>query len=32
MCTFMLDTFELEHKQPTVELCAIAIAFFLAFR
>ena len=31
MCIFMLNTFELEHKQPTVELCAIAIAFFLAF-
>ena len=31
MCTFMLDTFDLEHQQPTVELCATAIAFFLAF-
>ena len=27
----MLDTFDLEHQQPTVELCATAIAFFLAF-
>ena len=31
MCTFILDTFDLEHQQPTVELCATAIAFFLAF-